>query len=395
MAQGKGISNPDGSPHFYRLPGYPLFLAACYWLCGGSVERMLVMQQILASCIPLLVFVLFLQLFPGAYVGAWAAACVAAVHPGFLILSGLVMSETLFVFLLLVFLILFFISWSRPHALSYVCSAGLLLGITSLVRPVGVWLLVLCMIILLCRPLCWRMRLFQLLCFLGTWLIPVGGWVLRNFLHTGVFFLHTFSGPHLLNHGAVRVTASAYQIPYAQAQRVVYDDLRIKKSLSREWEWSPAAERYALICLIEHPWHACKLCGVNIFKTIFSLYASELLCIDSGGALPSYDATHSYKEMVLRFVAPSVHNKLIIPMIYVEIILHVLILLGAFGWCVMSVLNSRRMTLQLWSMFALSCILILLSCVCGFARLRLPVEPFFIMLAVSFWSERMHGKRVV
>jgi 4-amino-4-deoxy-L-arabinose transferase-like glycosyltransferase len=395
VVQGKGISNPDGSPHFYRLPGYPLFLAACYWLGGGSVERMLVLQQILASCIPLLVFVLFLQLFPGAYIGAWAAACVAVVHPGFLILSGLVMSETLFVFLLLVFLILFFISWSRPHAVSYVCGAGLLLGITSLVRPVGIWLLALCIIILLCRPLHWSTRLFQALCFFGTWLIPVGWWVLRNFLHTGVFFLHTFSGPHLLNHGAVRIFASACHIPYAQAQRRVYDDLRPKKSLLHEWEWSPAAEHYAFICLIEHPWYACKLCCVNIFKTIFSLYASELLCIDSGGVLPSYDAGRSYKEMVLRFVAPSVHNKWIIPMIYGEIILHLLILLGAFGWCVMSVVNPRCITPQLYSMFALSSILILLSCVCGFARLRLPVEPFFIMLAMSFWSERMHGKRVV
>jgi len=25
ISQGKGISNNDGSPHFYRLPGYPLF----------------------------------------------------------------------------------------------------------------------------------------------------------------------------------------------------------------------------------------------------------------------------------------------------------------------------------------------------------------------------------
>jgi hypothetical protein len=390
IVQGKGIRNPDGSPHFYRLPGYPIFLAACY-ACGGiNVNRMLLIQQILASCIPLLMYMLSLQLFPGVYVCAYAAAVVAAVHPGFLILSGLVMSETLFVFLLLLLLILFFASWRSARAVFFVCSAGFILGLASLVRPVGIWLLFLGAGALMCRRMRWR----QIVCFVGAWLMPVGCWILRNFFITGSFFLSTFSGPHLLNHGAVRVSSYVHHVTYAQAQRIAYDDLRIKVSAGPEWEWSRAAERYALKQFAAHPWYTFRLCAVNILKTIFSLYAAELLCIDAVGALPSYDATRSYKDIVRRFIAPSVHNKLIVPLIYLEIILHVLMLMGVFGWCVMAAVNPCRITPQLCCMFMMSCIFILLSCMCGFARLRLPVEPFFIMLAVSFWSERMHGKRV-
>ncbi len=386
IVQGNGVSNPDGSPHLYRLPGYPLFLAACYSIFGINPDRALMVQLVLSSCIPLLVYVLALQLFPGAYGVACVSTFLTALHPGFLILSGLVMSETLFITLLLLFLILFFISWRSSRKFLWTSSAGLVLGFASLVRPVGVWLMVISVIALAAQNYRLRVRIKHMVLFIGTWFIPVGLWLLRNVCMTGSIFLSTFSGAHLLNHGAVRVTASACNISYIEARQMVHNELTQRVAPSSEVAWAYEAEHYARACLMRYPWQTCKLCVTNIVKTLCSLHAAELLCIDAAGALPSYDPTRSYKDMIMRFIIPSVHNRLIIPLIYFEIVQHLIILLGALGWCIMVARRKERILPQHILVIMMTCAFIGLSCVCGFARLRLPVEPFFIMLAVSFWS---------
>ena len=56
IVKGNGISNANGSPSFYRVPGYSLFLALCYWLCDSNITKTIWMQIFLASCIPILMF---------------------------------------------------------------------------------------------------------------------------------------------------------------------------------------------------------------------------------------------------------------------------------------------------------------------------------------------------
>ncbi|MFA5306975.1 MAG: glycosyltransferase family 39 protein [Candidatus Babeliales bacterium] len=386
IVQGNGVSNPDGSPHFYRLPGYPLFLATCYSMFGINTDRALMTQLVLSSCIPLLVYVLALQLFPGVYAVAYVSTFLTALHPGFLILSGLVMSETPFIVFLLAFLILFFISWHSARKFLWTSGAGLMLGFASLVRPVGTWLMIICLITLAVQNYRWATSIKQILIFMGAWFIPVGLWLLRNFCITGLFFLSTFSGAHLLNHGAVRVTASAYHISYIEAQKMVHDELAQRVTSSSEIVWAYEAEHYARARLMLYPWQTFKLCVINIIKTVCSLYAAELLCIDAGGVLPSYDATRSYKDIIGRFIGPSVHNRLIIPLIYAEIFLQLIILLGVLGWVVAGVRRKLCILPQHIFVIMMMGTFVSLSCLCGFARLRLPVEPFFIMLSVSFWS---------
>src|SRR5688572_1865776 len=54
----------NGKPNFYRLPGYPVFLAAYYKLFATNQKNVLWMQVVLAAFIPLLIFFLSLSLFP-------------------------------------------------------------------------------------------------------------------------------------------------------------------------------------------------------------------------------------------------------------------------------------------------------------------------------------------
>ena len=64
IAHGNGITTKEGTPNFYRLPGYPLFLGACYTATHDSVESTLWIQVVLASVIPLLIWALGIVMFP-------------------------------------------------------------------------------------------------------------------------------------------------------------------------------------------------------------------------------------------------------------------------------------------------------------------------------------------
>jgi hypothetical protein len=190
------------------------------------------------------------------------------------------------------------------------------------------------------------------------------------------------------------------------------------------------------------------------------LYSSELLCIDSGGKLPPYKTDRGVKDLVMRFLCPEVNDKRIVGIIYVEIMMHLFILLGLLGFgveCVIyearsinpfvvSVLHSssersrmyrihellKRKMIKLgsWIRYILlrcatqnthherdihnliydthhlknllqvtivaigfTIIFVGLSSLCGFARLRLPIEPFFIMLSLMFWMKILGKER--
>src|SRR3990172_3036914 len=108
LALGNGITNPDQTAHFLRLPGYPLFLAMGYKIFNFNIQKTLWIQLVLASLIPLLLFCLSLVLFPQNILLAQSVSFfVATLHLGFALFSGLFMSETLFMFFFLLFCLFF------------------------------------------------------------------------------------------------------------------------------------------------------------------------------------------------------------------------------------------------------------------------------------------------
>jgi len=107
LSKGQGFSLPNGKPNFYRLPGYSLFLASYYKLFGEDKKNVLWMQILLAALIPLLIFLLSLALFPTRKLLAQCAAFYSSGHLGLVLYSGFFMTESLFIFFLLLFFILF------------------------------------------------------------------------------------------------------------------------------------------------------------------------------------------------------------------------------------------------------------------------------------------------
>lgn len=392
ILHGHGISNLDGSAHFYRLPGYPIFLAFCYEIFGESILFALLFQILLSSLIPILIFLLALVLFPSKFLVAKISSLVSVFSVGFLIYSGLVMAETLFVLFFLAFLILF---WAKQASGSFnkaqIFCAGIFLGLATLVRPVGHFVLILAIFLLFCTYKTWFNRFVSSICLVFGWLAVAGIWLLRNFLLTGCIFLHTLPGHHFLNHLAARLEMENKKCSYVQAQQNVTRifDERVwakQKILGRDLsapESCFVAEGIALEYVVQNPFGTIKLGIINMLKTMFSLYSSELLVIDSGGKLPSYDKDRSLLDLLKKFFYPDISNKGIVFVIYFEIFLFILLLIGFVGFILVTL--TRREYFFVFRIFLFGFLFIFLSFACGYARFRLPFEPFLIILSVSFW----------
>ncbi len=396
VSEGNGFLNNDASPHFLRVPGYSFFLAGIYKVFGPDKVKALWLQVFLSSLIPLLVFWLA-SLFSTVLV-AKIAALWTVFHLGFVLFAGLFMTESLFCIFFLLFLIYFLPAFNlfftkETCSISYknYFLSGIFLGIASLIRPVGHYLLFVSILLILCSNFILKIRVKLGFVLVFGWLTVVLWWLLRNFLITGYIFFHTLPGLHFLKHGAARVVMEKEQISYSEASGALgkeYGVLCKKEGLKKgrelfEIEACKYGELISVYYFKQNPFISTKLFLENMFKTTFSLYSSDLMFIDSGGQLPSYDK-RAFWDKFKRFLFPEKFRIII----YLEILLYLFIVVGFLLGLLKSTIEFNLNTPI--KFLAIIGVFLVLSCVCGFARLRLPVEPLVIVLSLNYWFYCKH-----
>lgn len=151
----------------FRTPGYPLFLAAF------GPHGALIVQAMLGAVSVWLVYVIAMKLFEKKQV-ALIAAGITALHPALLTASASLLSETLFTTFTLGAIALFVHGRNRWE---FAMLAGLLIGLATMVRPIGILLgLALAMWLVAVDRGAWR----PALCVLVASLILPLGWMGRN-----------------------------------------------------------------------------------------------------------------------------------------------------------------------------------------------------------------------
>ncbi len=374
-----------GAPLFYRLPGYPLLLAFFYSIAGKSVHMALALQLVCASMIPVLTFFLVEKLTLNRVLACWTGV-LAAMTPGGMIFAGLVMSEVMFLTFFLLFLLAFLKAFESCSRLTFIVS-GLLLGVCSLIRPLGHLLIIpLGLFLLIFLRGAFVRRVGAVIVFCSGWLCVVGIWLVRNFAFTGSLFFHTLPGPHFVNHVAVRLIASSQGISYEAAKTHAYAEIHARSEALMqkkgrnllEIERCQLAEKFTVDVVLDNIVPFLKLAFFGCIKTACGLYSSELLVIDAHGALPSYEET-SLWQTLKKYLLPDVHNKKIWFVIYYEIVLLVLSFLGFLlaAWKFWKKFLDPNVLLVL----GLCVFFISSSFACGYARLRFACEPFYLLAA--------------
>lgn len=460
ISQGHGICTDPGHPSFYRLPGYSLCLSAFYKIFGPDTKNVLWMQIIIAALIPLLVFLLGYILFPQNIFIAKAAGVYSGIHIGYVLYSGFFMSEILFIFLFLIFAILFLssvhlffcfqnkcnctkpdrifryfslpdpIATSEPYLMLFddmfeneqknvvLCNcqepelikasrnllgAGFALGLASLVRPVGHYLICLSILILIFSNENWRQKISKSFTLFCGWIIPVIFWLARNFILTGHIFFHTLPGGHFLYFSASRVAMHECHCSYDQAKDILrkkVDELVTKEEEYKQKKLSEIEQCYIREDLAKqyfkkYPALSIKLWLTDILRTATSLFSAELLYIESGRKeIDYFNAKRTIKSMVYKYLVPQTEKSWLRWLIRLEIFMFLLLILGLFLGFLRTVFRCiknwdseiNRIDLCSWlRCLAFAAFFIAIGLAGGYARMRLPAEAFLIILSMSFW----------
>ena len=181
LASGTGFTI-YGMPYLIHPPGYPLFLGLLYLLFGHSYAAVKVAQSLLGALTCVIILLIGERVFTKR-VGMVAAA-IAAVYPHLVYYSGILMSETLFVFLSTVFL--YALAMLRedlsPRRLAL---AGVVLGLASLTRPMLMFIpaVLFCWIWIEFRS---TKRALVVMATIWLWMaIVILPWTIRNYVVTG------------------------------------------------------------------------------------------------------------------------------------------------------------------------------------------------------------------
>ena len=466
LSKGNGFSLPNGKANFYRLPGYSVFLAGYYKLFGEDKKNVLWMQILLASLIPLLIFLLALALFPSGRFLAKIASMYSSIHLGLVMYSGFFMTESLFIFFLLLFFICFFSVThcffcskrrsKRIKEISSPCSqipyipeeggsgpayvtlyekmygkdlakqqscyqqftrapeqksylflllAGLFLGVATLIRPVGHYLIVLAIITLLFSKNWWEDKIGKSITIFLGWLIPVLFWIIRNYLLIGHIFLHTLPGGHFLYFSAARVAMHVHDVSYKQSCNMLRKNVetirkKIEKNLKRklnEFELCKIREKLALSYFYKKPLLTVKTWMTDMFRTCFSLYSAELLHLDSGRKeIQYFDKKRTIWSLFKRYLVPDTNNRFLKIIIFLEIMSFFFILLGFLLFMISSgiklfKLHEIKSFCSLIKTLPFMALFIVISLAGGYARMRLPIEPFLMIFSFSYWIQAKQG----
>ena len=178
IAAGNGFAWGPGEPTSIRPPLYPGLLAAVWTAVPNNLQAIRVLQMLLTLATAVLVYRLGSRVYDPT-VGAWAAAA-TWLYPSLIFANFLILTETLFTFLLIGFVLLAVRLIQAPR-LSTAFACGATLGLAALTRSI-LWPLplVLCpLLTLLLRGPLTRRLLLPALVFAG-YAVVVAPWAARN-----------------------------------------------------------------------------------------------------------------------------------------------------------------------------------------------------------------------
>ncbi len=257
LDHGEFSRGADRPPDALRTPGYPLFVAAIYSVGDRNPWVVMLFQYLLdtASCALLM---LILAQRCGMRVAFWAGL-IYAFDPHMILYGGMLLSDSLFVFVLVTFLWIvnsLIAPAESKFAISGWLSSGIVIGIAALIRPAAQFLPVL---VLGWMFFAYRRKISTALTYgfmlaLG-FSVAIAPWVLRNhrvFGHPGL----SSSGPYnLLILNVAPAVAEIRELPFAEtATRLLLEadslaaaegeDLRRMNEFDKAEYWSQTARDY-------------------------------------------------------------------------------------------------------------------------------------------------------
>ena len=192
------------TPTYRRVPFYPFFIATLYAVFGRDPSVVRIAQAVVSSLICLSMYGIGKQLFD-ARVGLLAAFAYA-IYPPAISMPSLLVTETLFTFLLMTAVLLLVVEVKHGRA-RFLLIGGVLLGCATLTRPIALFFPVFASAVVYLKKR--RRALRDMLLLIAGFAIVVLPWLVRNYLVFGLVMLQVDFG-HLLWLGTLKDTHGGF-----------------------------------------------------------------------------------------------------------------------------------------------------------------------------------------
>jgi hypothetical protein len=422
VAHGLGMQRPDGRHIFWRTPGYPCYLAPFFKYFGqptfdfAANERAhklsLWFQIFISSFLPIIVLLLaytLTQSYPISIITAW----LSVLHLGFVLASTYLLTDAIASIFFALFLLFYFSAFRLQGEItkrtlfknSYLIPAALFLSAYTWMRPMGQFIALLATILLLFAHTTWRNRCSKAALFAAVFIISLLPWFIRNHQLTGKIFFCPLFGLYLNAFNAPKILARVEDIPLKDAHQKL--SLAASAVIKKEMDYYRITKSPYVVCneqlcmqsawplIKEHPGFFLYDWMVEVTKTTFDLYASQLVNLVANRF--TWDPLVEYldekiAECLYKQPLPLFARLLC----WLEFIMYLFIWCGIAAGLVIFLLSSSlhwattsstmRNLALLWLKAGLFIgVTVIQTGGFGYARLRLPLEPLILILAVTFW----------
>lgn len=251
---GKGYVDETGRRNLERLPLYTYFLVLTYKVFGSELWKVQVLQSFLDTMSCFLIFRLGLKIFRDQTVALLAAA-LYAVYFKMIVTVARPETETLYVFLLLVFLRIFVGSFAKT-GLAFL--SGIALGLGTLVKPITLLFPLVAAGLYLFGARVRRGK--RILLFTSGFLVTIFPHLMHNYLAEGRFFCSS-GGGKMLYMGAV----IDYSRNFREEESRLIREINSRYSFSNSLEDDNTLRKMAIRSILKDPLAFLKRIAVRVY----------------------------------------------------------------------------------------------------------------------------------
>ncbi|MDP2705037.1 MAG: glycosyltransferase family 39 protein [Patescibacteria group bacterium] len=385
ITNGIGFSLFPGRPSPIHVPLYPLFLSSSLFLFGNFVFAVIA-QIIMGSCIPVLGRMLSLKLIPSEKIALFVGIALA-LEPNLMLFSSIFFSETLFIFLFLLF-ILSFISYLEKGSVKLLLLSVFFLGISALTKPAVQFFPIFLI------PIMWwvsrknvsfKKIISHSLLFLIIFLSMLSPWLYRNYKVFGTPGMTVIPSLNLYFTFVPSVLAVHNNTSFALEQKKLLESPGIHSEILT-FKNASQFNKAAIEIINPYPKEIAQVVAINMFT--FFTHDGMLTVLQNAGITPHMPL--SKPAIMLLFSSPVEFVKTVYSYAFSPFIL---VLLMRLFWVAVTVsffvgcarlLREKKITAPV----AVSLIIILYFVVTtpsngltANARFRLPVVPILLTIA--------------
>ena len=290
LASGQGYKlNADNGFAEYRAPFYPFLLAVVYKFFGNNDLIIQSLQCLLGAVICWLVYAIGKYLF-NSIVGL-LASIITAIDPFLVYIAGILLTEQLFIFFL-VLAIYLLIRSKENLGYTWILGSGIILGLAVLTRPTALIFIPFCgLYILMQWEFQWKKRLIMTATLMVFIFLTICPWTIRNYVkYRELIIISTAAGLNFYLGNNSLAKASDYDATFAAKP----DDLEsLLSSASTPKAKENVYTRYTINWIKNNPgrfislyfqkfvnfWRVTPDHVTNIYKSVWVAFLSAAILI--------------------------------------------------------------------------------------------------------------------